>query len=101
MSELYMMVTVSDRNQSRRFLSFYKDFGISVVMTTMGKGTAASEILSSIGLEAAEKALQFYDKRLSIRCQYPRAEGRDPRKDKLVQRESSPEDWAWILLEKV
>lgn len=59
MSELYMMVTVSDRNQSRRFLSFYKDFGISVVMTTMGKGTAASEILSSIGLEAAEKALQF------------------------------------------
>lgn len=59
MSELYLMVTVSDRNQSRRFLSFYKDFGISVVLTTMGKGTAASEILSSFGLEAAEKALQF------------------------------------------
>ena len=59
MSELYMMVTISDRNQSRRFLSFYKDYGVSVVLTTMGKGTAASEILSSFGLEAAEKALQF------------------------------------------
>ena len=59
MTELYMMVTISDRNQSRRFLSFYKDYGISVVLTTMGKGTAASEILSSIGLEKAEKALQF------------------------------------------
>jgi len=58
-SELYMMVTISDRNQSRRFLSFYKDYGVSVVLTTMGKGTAASEILSSFGLEAAEKALQF------------------------------------------
>ena len=59
MSELYMMVTISDRNQSRRFLTFYKDFGVSVVLTTMGRGTAASEILSSFGLEAAEKALQF------------------------------------------
>ena len=59
MSELYLMVTISDRNSIRRFLSFYKDFGISVVLTTMGRGTAASEILSSFGLEAAEKALQF------------------------------------------
>ena len=59
MSELYMMVTISDRTSIRRFLSFYKDFGISVVLTTMGRGTAASEILSSFGLEAAEKALQF------------------------------------------
>ena len=59
MSELYMMVTISDRNSIRRFLSFYKDFGISVVLTTMGRGTAASEIFSSFGLEAAEKALQF------------------------------------------
>lgn len=59
MSELYLMATISDRNQSRRFLSFYQDFGISVVLTSLGRGTAASEILNSFGLEAAEKAIQF------------------------------------------
>ena len=59
MSELYMMATISDRNQSRRFLSFYKDNGVTVTLTTLGRGTAASEILDSFGLEAAEKALTF------------------------------------------
>ena len=59
MSELYLMATISDRNQSRRFLSFYKDHGVTVTLNTMGSGTAASEILDSFGLEAAEKSLLF------------------------------------------
>lgn len=59
MSELYMMVTISDRNQVRRFLSFYKDYGITVTFLTYGRGTAVSEVLDSFGLEAAEKAVLF------------------------------------------
>ncbi len=59
MSELYWMATVSDRNQSRRFLMFYKEHGINVTFLTLGRGTAASEILDSFGLEAAEKAILF------------------------------------------
>ncbi|MBQ7839673.1 MAG: P-II family nitrogen regulator [Lachnospiraceae bacterium] len=59
MSELYLMATISDRNQIRRFLAFYKDYGVTVTLLTMGKGTAASEVLDSFGLEAAEKALLF------------------------------------------
>lgn len=59
MSELYMMATISDRNQTRRFLAFYKEFGVTVTMLTYGRGTAASEILDSFGLEAAEKAILF------------------------------------------
>ncbi len=59
MSELYMMATISDRNQTRRFLAFYKEYGVTVALITFGKGTAASEILDSFGLEAAEKALMF------------------------------------------
>lgn len=59
MSELYMMATISDRNQSRRFLAFYKEYGITVTLLTFGRGTAASEILDSFGLEAAEKAILF------------------------------------------
>lgn len=59
MSELYLMATISDRNQVRRFLAFYKEYGITMSLITMGQGTAASEILDSFGLEAVEKAVQF------------------------------------------
>lgn len=59
MSELYMMVTISDRNQARRFLSFYREYGVTVTLLTFGRGTAVSEILDSFGLEAAEKAVLF------------------------------------------
>ena len=59
MDELYMMATISDRNQARRFLAFYKEHGVTVTLITFGKGTAASEVLDSFGLEAAEKAILF------------------------------------------
>ena len=59
MNQLYMMVTISDRNQARRFLSFYRDYGITVTLLTYGRGTAVSEVLDSFGLEAAEKAILF------------------------------------------
>lgn len=54
-----MMATISDRNQARRFLAFYKEYGVTVTMLTYGQGTAASEVLDSFGLEAAEKAVLF------------------------------------------
>lgn len=59
MSELNFMVTISDRNQSRRFLALYKEYNISVVLISMGRGTAADEVLDSFGLEASEKAVLF------------------------------------------
>lgn len=54
---LYWMITITDRNQSQKFLSFYKTYGIEVVLSTLGKGTAASEILNDFGLEATQKAV--------------------------------------------
>jgi len=54
-----MMATISDRNQTRRFLAFYKEYGVNVTLLTYGRGTAASEVLDSFGLEAAEKAVLF------------------------------------------
>ncbi len=59
MSTLYMMATISDRNQTRRFLAFYKEHGITVTLITFGRGTTSSDILDSFGLEAAEKAILF------------------------------------------
>ena len=54
---LYWMITITDRNQSQKFLSFYKTYGVEVVLSTLGKGTAASEILNDFGLEATQKAV--------------------------------------------
>lgn len=59
MSGLNLMVTISDRNQVRRFLAFYKECNITVTLSSLGRGTAADEILDSFGLEAAEKAILF------------------------------------------
>ena len=55
---LYWMITITDRNQSQKFLSFYKTYGIEVVLSTLGKGTAASEILNDFGLEAIATLLK-------------------------------------------
>lgn len=59
MSELNWMVTISDRNQSRRFLAFYKEYQVTVILVSLGRGTVADEILESFGLEAVEKAVLF------------------------------------------
>ena len=53
MSSLYFMTIICDRNQTRRFLAFYKEHGVSVTFQALGRGTAASEILDSFGLEAS------------------------------------------------
>lgn len=59
MSTLYLMTTISDRNQSRRFLAFFKEHEVNVTLLTLGRGTAASEMLDAFGLEATEKAVLF------------------------------------------
>lgn len=59
MSMLYLMVTISDRNFSRRLLAFYKEYNLTVTLISLGRGTAADEVLDSFGLEASEKAILF------------------------------------------
>lgn len=56
---LYWMVTIVDRNQSRKFISFYENYGVSVILSTLGRGTAASDILNYFSLEATQKAILF------------------------------------------
>lgn len=59
MSQLYMMVTITDRNRIKKFTSFYKEAGVDISTITVGRGTAASEILDYFGLEGAEKSVIF------------------------------------------
>lgn len=59
MDGLFWMVTICDRNFARRFLAFYKEYGVTVMLQSFGRGTAADEVLDSFGLEASEKTLLF------------------------------------------
>lgn len=60
MSQLYMMISVTDRRRVNRFLSFYEKQGLECALITAGKGTAASEILDYFGLEGSEKGVLFH-----------------------------------------
>lgn len=55
MSRLYMMVTVTDRSRKKKFEELYKNNNHMVVFSTLGCGTANSEVLDYFGLEASEK----------------------------------------------
>ena len=60
MSELHLMITITERNLSRKFINFYKERGLEVSVLTMGSGTAASEILDYFGLEGSEKSVMMH-----------------------------------------
>ncbi len=57
MSEVYMMVTITDRKQTPRFLDFYQESQVDVGFVALGRGTANNEILDYLGLEDAEKTV--------------------------------------------
>ncbi len=59
MSDVYMMVTVTNRSRVEKFLSFYKEKQLSVMMVTLGAGTASGDVLDYLGLEVSEKAVIF------------------------------------------
>ncbi len=60
MSQLFMLVTITDRNQAKKFNTFYSEMGLDVSINTLGHGTAASEILDYFGLENNEKAVMLH-----------------------------------------
>lgn len=59
MSQLYMMITITDRKMAKKFHSFYSEQGLEVSFNTVGHGTAASEILDYFGLENNEKIVML------------------------------------------
>lgn len=59
MSELYLMATITDRDKWKKFRTFYRTFGLEVTLSTVGSGTAASEMLNYFGLEESEKVVIF------------------------------------------
>lgn len=60
MSNLYMMVTIMDRKFTRKFTSFYEEMGLPVSITTLGTGTASSQVLDYFGLASSERSVMFH-----------------------------------------
>ena len=60
MNQLYLLVTIVDRKLTRRFAAFYEQQNLPVSVTTLGSGTAASEILDYFGLDGSEKSVMFH-----------------------------------------
>ena len=54
-----LMITITDRSLCGEFAAWYQEQGIPLVLTALGSGTATTEILDCLGLEATEKAVLF------------------------------------------
>lgn len=51
------MITITDRSRGGEFAAWFQSQGIPLVLTALGRGTATTEILDCLGLEATEKAV--------------------------------------------
>ena len=60
MSELSMMVTITTRKHTRKFVDFYTGMDLPVSVTPLGNGTASSEILDYFGLDGSDKSVLFH-----------------------------------------
>ncbi|MCD7863308.1 MAG: P-II family nitrogen regulator [Lachnospiraceae bacterium] len=60
MSSLNLMVTIINRNRTKRFTDFYSAQGLTVSCITLGMGTASSNILDYFGLDGSEKGVLFH-----------------------------------------
>jgi nitrogen regulatory protein PII len=55
-----MMVTITTRKHTRKFVQFYEEMNLPVSVITLGTGTASSEILDYFGLDGSEKSVIFH-----------------------------------------
>lgn len=59
MSDVYIMTTIIDRKNSKKYIDLYKRDKLEVMYITLGEGTARGDILDYLGLEASEKMVIF------------------------------------------
>lgn len=57
MSELSMMVTITERSKLTAFLSFYRERQVPVQFISLALGTASNETLNYLGLERSDKCV--------------------------------------------
>ena len=52
MSGLDLIITITDRSKCELFINWFRGRDIPLVLTALGQGTATTEILDCLGLEA-------------------------------------------------
>lgn len=57
MSKLYVMTTITNRHQKKKFEKFFKKNNLPLLISILAKGTATNQILDDFGLEESEKLL--------------------------------------------
>lgn len=51
------IITITDRSRGGEFAAWLQEQGATLVLTALGRGTASTEVLDCLGLEASEKAV--------------------------------------------
>ncbi|MCM1135111.1 MAG: P-II family nitrogen regulator [Clostridium sp.] len=59
MGKLYLMTTIVERKVGRKYMEVYRECEQQVMFTSLASGTAASDVLNYLGLEATEKVVIF------------------------------------------
>lgn len=57
MGNLYLMTTIVNRKDAKKYLELYQNNHLNVAFLSLGFGTATNEILDYLGLDSAEKAV--------------------------------------------
>ena len=57
MDKADLMIVITDRGRGGEFASWFQAQGATLVLSALGQGTAATEVLDYLGLEATEKAV--------------------------------------------
>jgi len=52
-----LLIAITERTRGEAFAEWLQEQGITLVLTLLGKGTATTEVLDYLGLEATEKAV--------------------------------------------
>ena len=55
--ELYYLMSITDRERAEDMAALYRDAGLNLVTTMLGRGTATPEHLALYGLSRTEKAV--------------------------------------------
>ena len=59
MNQIFLMGLIANRGLRKKYLAFFEEHHITVVLSTMAAGTASNTILDALGLEATEKTVYF------------------------------------------
>ena len=57
MAGAVLIIAITDRSRGGEFAAWFQAQGASLVLTALGRGTATTEVLDCLGLEATEKVM--------------------------------------------